>query len=289
MRFTPSSQDQLWVADLMVKAETDASTTRAVDHERPHPAGLSFRANPLYGTGAFRRRVRLTNQPGIVHAELEDCVHGFRLHVEHDGTRATAIAAEALRIPLTTCMESERPLKSAIGCPLTVSWDEFQHWAPAAANCTYLRDLLWWSLAHAQRTERVRDYEIAVADEDGKAAECSLWRNGDLVLRWHVRDGSVVAPAKLANRPLMRGFSAWATSIYRGDALEAATVLQRGYFVSRSRRVDMRDFAGMRATAFTHMHGTCFTFSPGAVERAVFTAGADRDFTDTPELLLKFI
>lgn len=249
----------------------------------------SVQPNPLYGSGVFRRRVRFENQPGGVCAELEDCAHGFRLHVKHDGAKLTAIALEALRIPLTTCGEAGRPLQSMVGCPLTASWEEFQRWVPAAANCTYLRDMAWCSLAHALRSEPVRDYAIAVTDEGAQAAECSVWRNGELVLRWHVSMGSVVAPGEIAGRSLLRGFSVWAKSIFQGDAFEAATMLQRGYFVAKGRRVDKHTLAGLHATEFKHMHGACFTYSPGAVERAIFTADTDRDFTNSPELLLKFV
>lgn len=249
----------------------------------------SVQANPLYGSGVFRRRVRFANRPGVVCAELEDCAHGFRLHVGHDGVKVTAVTLEALRIPLTTCSEAGRPLQNMIGCPLAASWEEFQGWVPAAANCTYLRDMVWCSLAHALRKEPVRDYEIAVADEGAQAAECSVRRNGELVLRWHVSMGMVVAPEELAGRSLLRGFSAWAMSAFQGDAFEAATMLQRGYFVAKGRRVDKRTLAGLHAIEFRHMHGACFTYSPGAVERAIFTADTERDFTSAPELLLRFV
>lgn len=277
----------------MGKVETDALATGITDQGQNGKDDLfvpsTVQANPLYGSGVFRRRVRLVNQPGIVCAELEDEAHGFRLHVEHDGSKVTAIAVEALRIPMTTCMESGRPLRNLIGCPLTARWAEFQQWAPASANCTYLRDMAWWSLAHAQRNEAVRDYEIAVTDEGTNPSECSVWRNGELVLRWHVSGGTVIAPEEIANRPLLRGFSAWAMPIFQGEAFEAATMLQRGYIVAKGRRVVRQSLAGVRAATLTHMRGTCFTYSPGAVERAVFTADSGRDFTNTPELLLKFV
>lgn len=272
----------------MNKAETGAWATGPAD-ETNGRNDYSGYANPRYGNGVFRRRVRLINQSGVVGAELEDNSHGFRLRVEHDGMKVTAITVESLRIPLSTCMESERPLKNLVGCALATSWGEFQQWAPASANCTHLRDLAWWSLAHARRNEPVRDYQIAVTDEGIKPAECSLWRNGELILRWHVAEGLVVAPEEIATRSLRSGFSAWAMPIFQGDAFEAAAVLQRGYLVAGGRRLDKQALAGEHALKFTRMRGACYTYSPGAVERATYSTDSERDFTNTPESLLKFL
>src|ERR1017187_6873007 len=84
----------------MGKVEADALATGITDHGQNGKEDLlvpsSVRANPLYGSGVFRRRVRLVNQPGFVCAELEDEAHGFRLHVGHDGLKVIAIAVEAL-------------------------------------------------------------------------------------------------------------------------------------------------------------------------------------------------
>lgn len=277
----------------MDKNETDdALATGTVDqgrNGRSDSAPFQSREHPSYGTGVFRRRVRLENQPGAVCAELEDCRHGFRLHVAHDGLKVTSISIEALRIPMTTCVEADGPLRDLIGCPLTASWTEFQQRLPASANCTYLRDLAWLSLAHAPRNEAVRDYEIAVTDQGEKPGECSLWRNGELVLRWIIRGETVLAPQEIAGRSILKGFSAWAMQLFQGEAFEAACVLQRGYYVGMSRRADMGSLAGRSAATLTHMRGACFSYSPGVVERAVFTGNNERDFTHTPELLLKFV
>lgn len=242
-----------------------------------------------YGRGVFRRRVRLENRPGTVCTELEDCAHGFRLHVVHDGATVTEVAAEALRIPLSTCMEASPPLKGLIACPLAASWKEFQRRLPASTNCTHLRDMAWWSMAHALRQETVRDYEVAITDQREDPSDCLLWRNGELVLQWQVKDEVVIAPAEIANRSLRQDFHSWAEPLFRGDAFEAAVMLQRAYLVSGVRRVEARISAGTRAVTLKHMHGVCYTYSPGAVERAVFVPDSVRDFTDDQESLLRFI
>ncbi len=67
-----------------------------------HTPGL--KPNRDYGTGIFRRRILIktgVNKTETV-AELEDCVHGFRLVVNHENNIITDVQAEALRIPLTS-------------------------------------------------------------------------------------------------------------------------------------------------------------------------------------------
>lgn len=64
-------------------------------------------------------------------------------------------------------------------------------------------------------------------------------------------------------------------------------MLQRGYLVAQGRRYDKQASAGMSVTSHKERHGACFSYSEGAVERAVVTSGSDRDFTHAPELLLR--
>lgn len=244
--------------------------------------------NPHYGSGVFRRKVRLSSDGSSVRAELEDYAHGFRLRIDHDGSHVTAVTSEALRIPMTTCTETDRPLQQLVGCPLAVGWDEFRHRLPPAANCTHLQDLAWWSLAHTRRTCPVYEYEIAVTDEAEAPSECSAWRNGELVIRLHARMGTVVAPEPIAGNSMMRGFSAWAFNHFPAEDHEAAVVLQRGYFVAQARRHGRQVDEDFRVVDFVSMHNACYSYASGVVERARLTENSERDFTHTPELLLTF-
>lgn len=266
-----------------IEASPDGSADR---QPRLYPA--VGHPNPLYGVGVFRRRVRLTSAPGLLTGELEDCSHGFRLYIEHNEAHVSSIAAEALRIPLSTCHEAIEPLRRLVGCPLNSTWDRFRQQAPASANCTHLHDLAWWLLAHAGRSTLVRDYEIAITDETADPSVCSVWRDGALVIRLYASLGTVVAPRELADRSLLRGFSAWAREHFPPDDFEAAVMLQRGYFVAQARRRDKRASAGKAVLSFQTIRGACFSYSAGAVERATVTADSERDFTHRPDLLLQF-
>ena len=252
------------------------------------PDSISFPRNPDYGNGIFRRRICLDGQPGKVIAELEDCCHGFRCTVYHDGSKVTDIQAEAIRIPLTTCSGAIDPIKALIGLPLTSSMMAIHRQFSPRANCTHLYDLTILAIAHCQRGNALRQYDIAVEDERDESATASIQRDGETILSWKTSQWTIQSPTVLINKPLHKGFSFWAIEHYNGDDREAAFALQKGYFVAQARIYDMDKLAGAPAASQTSMLGVCYSYSPEVVEQAFRTVDTTRDFTDTAEQLLKF-
>ena len=250
---------------------------------------LNYPDNPHYGSGTFRRRIRLTGEPGKVTAELEDCNHGFRSVIFHDGQQVTDVQAEALRIPLTTCGGAIDPIKSLIGVTIDSSAALINSTVNPKANCTHLYDLSVLAIAHAKRGEVTRQYDVEIEDEvDGKA-ESRVLRDGQVVFAWQTSQWQIQAPVAYKDKPLYKGFAAWANQAFSGDDQEAAFVMQKGYFVSQARIYDIDKLAGEPATNHPSMLGVCFSYSSPRVEQAVRTAAATRDFSDCPEQLLKFL
>ena len=100
----------------------------------------------------------------------------------------------------------------------------------------------------------------------------------------------ILAPDELAENTLYRGFSRWANTCFVDDAnaLEAAYILQKGYFVSGARPMDLNKLAGEPANKHAVMRGACYTYSAPVVDIAKRTADSVRDFTDCEEQLLEF-
>ena len=73
--------------------------------------------NPVYGTGMFRRRIRLTSGDGWVFGELEDSSHAFKVRLAFEGDRMIDVASETIRYPMTTCSQAGHPLRAIIGMP----------------------------------------------------------------------------------------------------------------------------------------------------------------------------
>lgn len=246
--------------------------------------------NPRYGSGLFRRRIRLTRLHHQVHGELEDDCHGFQVTLQHDGRVVTAVAGDALRVPLTSCAGALLPLQALVGCALDASPSAIIAQAKPRSNCTHWYDLSLLALAHATQSERVRVYDVEVVDApaDGSAARAEVFLNGRSIHRWQLQATTIVEPQEFAGRPVLRGFSAWAYGAFDGGAREAAFVLSKGVFVAFSRMFDMSGIGGQPALEHTNMLGACYSYSPGVVERAFRKYDTVRDFSAVPEQLLTF-
>jgi hypothetical protein len=245
--------------------------------------------NPDYGSGTYRRRVRLAKRPGQLLAELEDTTHGFRLVLAHDGSRVTDIAVDPIRYPFDSCPGAAAMLTPLVGCPLATGQTALRSLLDPGQNCTHMYDLAGLALAHFSRAARERLYDISVDDEGELGAVIGVDCDGAPLHRWRVMSHTVVEPSCCEGKPMLRGFYPWASSMFSGDALEAAVVLHRGYFVAQSRRQDYMNMAGRSATQDKMPDGSCYTYRNGVVERAVHTGGMGRDFTNTADQLLKFL
>jgi hypothetical protein len=217
--------------------------------------------DPEYGQHVCRRAVRLTNLDGAAIGELEDSVHAIRCRIEHDGRHVTGIEAEFVRQPMSTCGGAMGQLELLVGTPLATSLGEFYADGRARIHCTHGYDLAWWTIAHAGRTERVRRYDSIVPDHPpGREVEAMLEVDHMPVLRWRVRDDVIQGPEPFAGRHAMKGFVGWAVETLQGDELEAALVLNKGYFTSQSHYFLQRP--GRMGAIAQRFAGTCWTYMP---------------------------
>jgi hypothetical protein len=246
--------------------------------------------NPDYGSGMYRRRIRLTRQDSQVFGELEDDCHGFRVTLQHDGRVVTAITGDALRVPLTSCAGALAPLQTLVGLALDASLPAILAQSKPRNNCTHWYDLSLLALTHATQREPVRVYDVEVVDQaaDDESARAEVFLNGVSVHRWLIDRTTIVEPQEFARRPVLNGFSAWAYSTFNGEAREAAFVLSKGIFVAFSRLFDMSGISGQSALKHTNMLGACYSYSPGVVETSFRNYDTVRDFSTTPEDLLTF-
>ena len=136
--------------------------------------------------------------------------------------------------------------------------------------------------------ERTYDVEVLDQPREGGSARAEVFLNGSSEHAWELEWTTITAPAEFAGRPVLQGFAAWANQTFSGDAQEAAFVLSKGVFVSMSRLYDMTGAAGSSALENEWMRGVCYSYSDGNIEQAHYLGTNTRDFTDTPELLLKF-
>lgn len=247
-----------------------------------------YRPNPDYGTGVYRRGVRLTGRPGEVLAEVEDTHHGMRVWLRHDGVSVTGMHAETPRTPTNSCSGASLALKRLVGTSLAITQAGLYSSAEPSTHCTHLFDLAALAIAHAHRGTSTRRYDIIVPDEQADGAVCTISCNGSVVHNWRIREGIIIAPQKFAEQVVLRGFIPWAARQFSGDELEAALVFQKGFFVSRARRRLYSAASGQSIATNLHMHGVCFAYQPERVEAGVHT-DSTRDFSLTPDDVLAFL
>lgn len=243
--------------------------------------------NPDYGNGCYRRRIKLTRTPGAVLAELEDNCHGFRVALQHDGKVVTAIKAEFLRIPFSTCSSADAPIQALLGAALDSPLHELNRIANPKSNCTHVHDLTILAMHHTLRAEKTVIYDVKVTDARDGISDLRVWRNDALMHHWQSRDNHLLSPDSLKGKPLFSGFNAWSCECFSGLALEAARVLQKGNLVSTARMFDFDKMAGNIAYEESSRHA-CHTFSPDYAKKAVRLQGTGRDFTHDQSRLLEF-
>ncbi len=243
--------------------------------------------NPDFGNGIFRRRLRLQGESDRVVAEVEDCNHGFRSIVYHDGEQVTRIETQAIRTPFSTCDGAMSLIQGFVGVNIHDGLKEITRGFNPKSNCTHLYDLTVLAIQHCHRGENTRQFDIAVPDEYDGPTEATITLNQNILLRWQVSQWVLQNP-EFKGVSLARGFGEWASSYYQGDERDAAFILQKGYLVSNARKFDMGKLQGTLISDYEHMLGACYTYTPGVVENAYRTMSNTRDFTHTEEQLLQF-
>lgn len=245
--------------------------------------------NPAYGSGVFRRKLRLSVHAREAAVDLEDSNHGFRLRLRHDGEAIIDLQADPIRHPFVTCPGAVMPLRRLLGVRLDMGGAELRARLVPGEQCTHLFDMAMLAHAHARDAGLERLYEVVVDDEREGVMRAQVQCDGAPVHDWQILRGhSIIAPAAFGGRAMMRGFYAWVSESLSGMEHEAAVVLQRGYFVAQSRRMRNTPAAEFPASTDELPDGTCHSYNAAAVGRALRIEGAVRDLTHRPEALLQF-
>jgi len=242
-----------------------------------------------YGSGVFRRRIRIEefgDHNGLL-VSLEDCLHGFRLRLSHDGIKLCGAEAEVIRAPFDLCQNAIAALQPAIGRSIDELATNLRDFCPPSINCTHLQDMLRLAMHHLHSGNLTTQYDVVIPDQVNDQQNLKVYCNGILEHDWTVTSGEIQVPKHLNGYPIMSGFFKWASTKYSGSDFVAATVLQRGYFVSSSRRYDM-DGMIRQPSLSPNKRGVCYSFSEANINIAKGTPDVMRDFTDAPEQLLKF-
>ncbi len=243
----------------------------------------------LISAGVFRRRLRIEEcgAPGGILVSLEDDLHGIKLYLRHQHRCLISIETEFIRAPYDTCRGSYVALESAIGKDLNEICSSVHKICVPASNCTHLIDMLRLAAHHVLDSSLLTQYDVIVTDRSNSVQIAFVYCNGALVHQWRLRGKTICEPESLRGLSIMQGFFDWVNKTYSGKELVAATILQRGIFVSSSRRMDI-DSKERRASNSPDRIGACHTYSTELARVAKPWPNIVRDFTNAPEELLTF-
>lgn len=246
--------------------------------------------NPCYGTGIYRRRVRLCHESKQqVLAEMEDDIHGFRIALFHDGHTITAINPQPQRVPLDTCTGANAVLKTLVGTSLSTSPRALLHDNNPRAHCTHQFDLLGLAITHALRNQPVRQYDIAIHDAHEGIYRTEGCIDGKPTFLWRIRNNVIETEGAWMGISTHKGFANWAEQNLPVDQLELALIVQRGLMVATTRHVLIDELEGSGLEDDPMPKGVCYSYSEPVLFDAVRLGNVVRDFTDTPEQLLRFV
>lgn len=242
---------------------------------------LPFPRDPAYGDGILRRRIRLENHSGRVEAHLSDNFHEMHCSLQHCDGMITDVDCRTLRIPNTGCPGAALVIRELIGLPIAIPRAELYESGRVKRNCTHMFDLVALAMAQASRPDEAdRLYNAEVPDETDAPVWVKVDCDGETVHRWLVRHDHIVEPAAWAGRPLLAGFTRWASETLEGDALEAAIILARSCFIAVGAPYLTEAFVGRTLRLHETMAGVCHAYQAEMLDRTWFLAGARRDFTD---------
>jgi hypothetical protein len=252
---------------------------------RSSPAGFDPDAD------SFRRRIRVvTTEPGVVVSALEDDFHLFVVTLRHDGAKVTDVECESRRWPWTTCPAAAESLRALAGMPLAPRFTDAGKWTDPKQNCTHQFDAACHAITHAAwgRAERVYDIEVPLRDMTTGATRVRLWVDGDLRLEWQLSWDGIEHPEPPFDDAPWRGggFMRWADATLPPDGAECAIVLRRAADIGMGRGMDL-DSIPVASALPESMTGICHTMQPGVVDVAFRHVGSIRDFSRSPDDLLR--
>lgn len=215
----------------------------------------------------FRRRFRVTPEPGRVRCEVEDDFHCMRVALHHDGKRVSAVDPDLMRAPWTTCPGAPAQLKQTF---TGVALAEFAARGDKTANCTHLYDIALLAAAHAGDMQALV-YDLLVSDAVDGRRRAEVRRDGVRLLGWTETAFRIDEPAELAGITLDK-LRPWIDTL-TPDMQEAARLLRWANMLANGRQIPIE-----KQSDATRMPPNCYTFQPErkTVARRV---GAIRDFS----------
>jgi hypothetical protein len=217
-------------------------------------------ANPHYGTGVALRALLLSRPaPGQLQLGMEDMAHAFRIDLQHDAGHITALNAEWVRRPLSSCAGADQHLQQLVGLRLQDDLFTLSRLPEKHQHCTHMFDMLVLAVTHAREQRPDTRYDMLLPDNPSGPVTASLQVNGRTRLSLQLDDyEQIVAPEPFAGRSIYRGFLPWAQANLSAEQAEHAYLLQKTLFIARGQLMDVEALVGDAAARTGPPANTCF-------------------------------
>ncbi|WP_323039981.1 DUF2889 domain-containing protein [Gemmobacter sp.] len=243
--------------------------------------GRYYPANPAYGTGVFRRRLRMVAAGASIRAAVNDPWHVMWVTLALDGGTIADAAAGMDRTPKTVCPGAARALRELVGMQAETASAAIFSDGRAGRNCTHLLDLARLALGCHLRGEAARVLDLTVPDPDaGGQSRLTAAVDGTVVHDWILQDGRLSDAAGFQGGFFDPGFLPAMRDRFQGIELEAARALRMAVFVAAGRAYVTDGPVPVRALDETDRHGDCFAFSLPVLADSQDNIGYVQDFTD---------
>lgn len=249
-----------------------------------------YPTTPGYGEGVYIRGLSFYQEANnLIHAELEDCNHAFKVSITHDQQQVTKVTGQALRTPFDTCNGALEPLQQLIGTSLQTSLKDLYAQFNTKQQCTHWIDLAFLAISFWQTGKAKTHYRITIPDEIDSPTTLTLQENDTIMLEASIKKWQIQAPNQHANKPLLKGFGAWVSQIEDELEFKLWQIAQKAYFVASARPYDLNKLAGEPAIKHKEvMLGACYTYSEPVIHQAKRSKNAVRDFSQDDTQVLRF-
>jgi len=219
---------------------------------------------------------------GRAQAGVEDDYHHFRMSMAHDGRHVTVVEGEAVRFPWATCPGASAMLRSLVGTPIETAVVRHPDAFDRFNQCTHQLELALLAIAQVARGAS-RCFDVTITGTDaGRMRVATVERDGVLVEEWRLAGDELLAPPNLAGVNV-RKLRPWANTL-DDDRYEGVAILRRCLQVSsRGSRTVLPQVA-------SHVPGSrnaCYAFQDVRAELGRFVPESPRDFSDSPDELLR--
>lgn len=239
-----------------------------------------YPANPLYGSGIYRRRIGFTASVGKMTVSLFDDFHEMIVEIDHDGEQVTHINAEMRRFPKTTCQGAIALIQAFVGCTIADGRNAIAGKFRRGPHCTHLIDMATWGVSAIQRGVDDQFIEIAMTDPDAEGRQSiALSVDDETALRISIVDERLELPSQHAGASLFGGFTRWADEQFSGFERDIWHMAQMAAFVSHGRAYLVDGPVQLAAADEPSRKGACYSYSDPAYQTSLDNVGYVRDHT----------